>query len=75
MKLTIEIGEQEFRCECTYYEADPVEGEPEKIDVENISIVSHGTIDMTNFFKYISEESVTWDDVERLCLYAFHNLE
>lgn len=75
MKLTIEIGEQEFRCVCKYYQADPKEGEPEKIDVENISIVSHGTVDMTNFFKYISENNVLWEDVERLCLHAFHSLE
>ncbi len=75
MKVFIEIGEQEFRCECKYHQADPVEGEPEKIDVENISIVSHGTIDMTNFFKYISEHNISWEDVEKLCLYSFHSLE
>lgn len=75
MKLEIEIAEVKFRVECTFVPACYESHEPESMEIHNISLISHGNTDMTGFFRYLNENELDWNDIERLCLHAYYELE
>ena len=75
MKLEIEIAEVKFRVECEHVPACYETGESETMEIKNISLVSHRNVDMTEFFRYIHENELDWDDLQQMALYAFYELE
>lgn len=75
MKLEIEIAEVKFRIECEYVPPSYETGDSERMDIKNISLVSHRNVDMTEFFRYIQDNELDWEDLERMALHAFYELE
>lgn len=75
MKLEIEIADIKFRVDCEYIPACYEAGESETIEIRGIHLLSHGNVNMTEFFKYLNDNELDWNDIERMCLHAFYALE